>query len=58
VLDAIASDPETWSKSVLINFDENDGYFDSVPPPVLPGTAAATWTTSVGSRSASGRVRR
>jgi phospholipase C len=39
---------------VLINFDENDGYFDSVPPPVLP--AAATWTTSVGSRSASGRV--
>jgi phospholipase C len=40
VLDAIASDPETWSKTVLINFDGNDGYFDSVPPPVLPGTAA------------------
>ncbi|TVT30696.1 phospholipase C, phosphocholine-specific, partial [Amycolatopsis rhizosphaerae] len=33
VLDAIASDPHTWSKTVLlINFDENDGYFDHVPP--------------------------
>jgi phospholipase C len=37
VLDAIASDPDTWSKTVLlINFDENDGYFDHVPPPVAP----------------------
>jgi phospholipase C len=37
LLDAIASDPETWSKTVLlINFDENDGYFDHVPPPVAP----------------------
>ncbi|MEU4601957.1 phosphocholine-specific phospholipase C [Kribbella sp. NPDC023972] len=37
LLDAVASDPETWSKTVLlINFDENDGYFDHVPPPVAP----------------------
>ncbi|WUJ68545.1 phospholipase C, phosphocholine-specific [Kribbella soli] len=37
LLDAIASDPDTWSKTVLlINFDENDGYFDHVPPPVAP----------------------
>ena len=37
VLDVIASDPETWSKTVLlVNFDENDGYFDHVPPPVAP----------------------
>ncbi|NEA33541.1 phospholipase C, phosphocholine-specific [Streptomyces sp. SID13031] len=37
LLDAIASDPVTWSKTVLlINFDENDGYFDHVPPPVAP----------------------
>ncbi|MEU4197653.1 phosphocholine-specific phospholipase C [Kribbella sp. NPDC026611] len=41
VLDAIASDPETWSKTVLlINFDENDGYFDHVPPPVAPKPAS------------------
>ncbi len=37
VLDVIASDPETWSRTVLlVNFDENDGYFDHVPPPVAP----------------------
>jgi phospholipase C len=37
VLDAIASDRETWSKTALfINFDENDGYFDHVAPPVAP----------------------
>ncbi|GAA2703921.1 alkaline phosphatase family protein [Micromonospora olivasterospora] len=37
LLDAIASDPKTWSKTALfINFDENDGYFDHVPAPVEP----------------------
>jgi phospholipase C len=37
VLDVLASDGETWSKTVLfVNFDENDGYFDHVPPPVPP----------------------
>ncbi|MCI2420485.1 phospholipase C, phosphocholine-specific [Saccharopolyspora sp. K220] len=36
VLDAIA-DPKIWSKTaLLLNFDENDGYFDHVPPPVPP----------------------
>jgi phospholipase C len=41
VLDTIASDHDTWSKTaLLINFDENDGYFDHVPPPVPPGSAA------------------
>lgn len=40
VLDVIASNPEVWSKTaVLINFDENDGYFDHVPPPVEPRPA-------------------
>ncbi|SDI21536.1 phospholipase C [Actinokineospora alba] len=44
VLDAIASNPDTWSKTVLlINFDENDGYFDHVPAPVQqrPGSGAS-----------------
>ena len=41
LLDAIASDPDTWSKTALfINFDENDGYFDHVPPPVAPRPAS------------------
>ncbi len=41
VLDAIAADPATWSRTVLlVNFDENDGYFDHVPPPVPPVSSA------------------
>ncbi|SHF68193.1 phosphocholine-specific phospholipase C [Streptoalloteichus hindustanus] len=41
VLDALAAHPEVWSRTaLLINYDENDGYFDHVPPPVPPdGTA-------------------
>ncbi|AZY50894.1 phospholipase C, phosphocholine-specific [Bordetella avium] len=36
-LDALTSNPAIWSKTVfLINFDENDGYFDHVPPPAAP----------------------
>ncbi|MFC9890146.1 phosphocholine-specific phospholipase C [Streptomyces pilosus] len=41
LLDAVAGDPETWSKTVLfITFDENDGYFDHVPAPVAPRPAS------------------
>lgn len=40
LLDIIAADTETWSKTALfINFDENDGFFDHVPPPVPPRPA-------------------
>jgi phospholipase C len=36
-LDALTANPEVWSKTVLlINFDENDGYFDHLPPPAAP----------------------
>ncbi|MGW1895823.1 phosphocholine-specific phospholipase C [Streptomyces sp. NPDC002004] len=35
VLDALASHPEVWRRTaVFINYDENDGFFDHVPPPV------------------------
>ncbi|MFF8638162.1 phosphocholine-specific phospholipase C [Streptomyces pilosus] len=41
LLDAVAGDPETWSRTVLfITFDENDGYFDHVPAPVAPRPAS------------------
>jgi len=34
VLEALTADPEVWSKTVLLlTFDENDGYFDHLPPP-------------------------
>jgi len=34
-LDAIAANPDLWASTVVIvNYDENDGLFDHVPPPV------------------------
>lgn len=34
---ALAANPEVWAKTVFIlNYDENDGLFDHVPPPVPP----------------------
>ena len=37
VLEALTANPEVWSKTVLIlNFDENDGMFDHMPPPAPP----------------------
>jgi phospholipase C len=40
-IDAIAANPDVWAKTVFIlNYDENDGLFDHVPPAVAPkGTA-------------------
>ena len=41
VLDALTAVPEVWSKTVLlVNFDENDGYFDHVPSPSAPSLNA------------------
>jgi len=35
LLDALAANPDVWSKTVFIlNYDENDGLFDHVPPPI------------------------
>jgi phospholipase C len=41
MLDAVAANPDVWAKTAFIlNYDENDGLFDHVPPPVPPlGTA-------------------
>jgi phospholipase C len=52
VLDALTASPEVWSKTVfIVNFDENDGYFDHMPSPAAPSlnpdpkSAAAGKTT-------------
>jgi phospholipase C len=38
---ALAANPEVWAKTALIlNYDENDGFFDHVPPIVPPAGAA------------------
>ncbi|MEV5612161.1 phosphocholine-specific phospholipase C [Streptomyces sp. NPDC052225] len=55
VLDALASHPEVWKKTaVFINYDENDGFFDHVPPPVpAPDVTEERWQglpTGLGAR--------
>ena len=36
-LDALTANPKVWARTVLIiNFDENDGFFDHAPPPAPP----------------------
>jgi phospholipase C len=37
VLEALTANPQVWSKTVfLLVFDENDGFFDHLPPPAVP----------------------
>lgn len=37
ILKVLAAHPEVWKKTVfIINYDENDGFFDHVPPPLPP----------------------
>ncbi len=50
VLDALTSDPDVWSKTtLLITYDENDGFFDHVVPAypdssILPGASTVAVT--------------
>ncbi|MDH0863964.1 phospholipase C, phosphocholine-specific [Mitsuaria sp. GD03876] len=45
VLDALTANPDVWAKTVLfINFDENDGFFDHMPPPAAP--SYVTWNAN------------
>jgi phospholipase C len=46
VLDALTANPEVWASTVLIvNFDENDGFFDHVVAPTAPATRAEGLST-------------
>ncbi len=41
VIDALTADPKVWAKTVLlVMFDENDGFFDHMPPPSPPSLGA------------------
>ncbi|MFB8025732.1 MULTISPECIES: phosphocholine-specific phospholipase C [unclassified Streptomyces] len=41
ILDALGRHPDVWRRTVvLITYDENDGFFDHVPPPVAPAEVA------------------
>lgn len=49
VLDALTADPRVWARTaLLVMFDENDGFFDHVPPPAPPsrGADGAVWGAS------------
>ena len=49
ILQALASNEETFNSTVLIlNYDENDGFFDHVPPPVPPSGTADEFITVSG----------
>ncbi len=41
MLDALTANPDVWAQTVLlINYDENDGFFDHAPPPAPPSMGA------------------
>ncbi len=46
VMDILTQNPELWKKTIFVlTYDENDGYFDHVPPfisPFKPGTGLAS----------------
>jgi phospholipase C len=47
VLGALTSNPEVWSKTALIlMYDENDGWFDHVPPPTAPAGTPGEYLTA------------
>jgi phospholipase C len=46
LLKVLVSNPDVWSKTVLFHmYDENDGFFDHVPPPTPPHGTAGEFLT-------------
>ncbi len=55
VLQALNADPDVFDSTVVfLNYDENDGFFDHVPPPVPAATPPTSSTPAGPSASASG----
>jgi phospholipase C len=49
VIEALTADPQVWARTVLfIMFDENDGFFDHVPPPAPPSLDGLTPSPALG----------
>ena len=47
VLDALTANTELWSKTALfLMYDENDGWFDHVPPPTAPAGTPGEYLTA------------
>ncbi|MFZ0665591.1 MAG: alkaline phosphatase family protein [Acidimicrobiales bacterium] len=46
VLEALTSNPKVWARTALIiNYDENDGFFDHVSPPTAPAGTPGEYLT-------------
>lgn len=46
VIDILTSNPRLWSRTVLVvNYDENDGFFDHVSPPTPPAGTPGEYLT-------------
>lgn len=53
VMNILTEDPEVWKKTIfIINYDENDGYFDHIPPFVPPNPHSPNGKMSDGLSSA------
>jgi phospholipase C len=54
ILDTLTSNPEVWKSTVLfIMYDENDGFFDHVPPPTAPSGTKGEFLTNQSSQTLS-----
>jgi phospholipase C len=48
ILNILVSNPEVWAQTVfIVNYDENGGFFDHVPPPTAPAGTAGEYLTTV-----------
>ncbi|HWE63410.1 MAG TPA: alkaline phosphatase family protein, partial [Chloroflexota bacterium] len=57
LLDALAANPKVWAKTVFfLNYDENDGFFDHVPPPVAPSGTPGEYINPLKAPAASGGI--
>ena len=54
-LESLAANPKVWNKTVVfVTYDENDGFFDHVPPPTAPAGTPGEWVTAPLPASAGG----
>jgi phospholipase C len=48
ILSTLVSNPGVWAQTVfIVNYDENGGFFDHVPPPVAPAGTAGEYLTTL-----------
>ena len=55
ILNILVSNPGVWAQTVfIVNYDENGGFFDHVPPPTAPAGTAGEYLTGTLPSSAGG----